>query len=85
MGQVSAGPVYLNSAGPGLGGRQGGAEPTWPQQFRPGAGTQDAPGLQAVALLQHSLGQAAQSSIQGGHFPAGSRGDKREAVSGATL
>lgn len=51
--------------------RRGGAGPTWPQQLRPGAGAQDAPGLQAAAFLQHSPGQAAQRSIQPGGFPGG--------------
>lgn len=58
---------------------RGGGGPTWLQQLCPSAGTQDAPGFQVVALLQHSLGHAAQCSIQLGDFPAGGMG---EALSG---
>ena len=48
---------------------------TWPQQLRPNTCAQDAPGFQAVALLQHDLGQAAQKSGQLGDFPAGVGGE----------
>lgn len=61
------GPPPTRDAGPGFQGacrrRRG---PTWPQQPCPRAGAQDAPGLQAAALLP-----AAQHGLQPGDPPAG--------------
>lgn len=69
QGVVAEGPSFCRARFPG-GLWYHGAGPTWPQQLCPSGGTQGAPGSQAVALLQHSLGQAAQRGIQLGDSPA---------------